>query len=60
MLVISHHIGFITRIADEMTVLDHGRVAGHGVPAEVLARPEIAETFAGITATEAPTASGTH
>lgn len=59
-LVISHHIGFITRIADDLTVLDQGRVAGHGEPAEVLARPAIAETFAGITAVEAPVAPGTH
>ncbi len=48
-VVISHHIGFVLDIADELTVLDYGRVAGHGEPAEVLARPEIAATFTGVT-----------
>src|SRR5690606_2473452 len=48
-VVISHHIGFVLDIADELTVLDYGRVVGHGEPAEVLARPEIARTFTGTT-----------
>ncbi|CAN5141307.1 ATP-binding cassette domain-containing protein [soil metagenome] len=49
-MVISHHIGFILDIADEMTVLDYGRVIGNGEPAEVLARPVIAQTFMGVEA----------
>ena len=52
-VVISHHIGFVLDIADELTVLDYGRVVGHGEPAEVLARPEIAATFTGTAAKEA-------
>src|SRR5690606_330190 len=47
-LVISHHIGFIVDIADEMTVLDYGKVIGNGDPQEVLDRPEIAATFMGV------------
>lgn len=50
MMVISHHIGFILDIADEMTVLDYGKVIGNGEPAEVLARPVIAQTFVGVEA----------
>jgi branched-chain amino acid transport system permease protein len=49
-VLISHHIGFILDIADEMTVLDYGRVIGAGEPAEVLARPEISATFMGVDA----------
>ncbi|MBO9577599.1 MAG: ATP-binding cassette domain-containing protein [Microbacteriaceae bacterium] len=56
-MVISHHIGFILDIADEMTVLDYGRVIGNGEPAEVLARPLIAATFMGVEA-EAADAPG--
>ena len=52
-VVISHHIGFVLDIADELTVLDYGRVVGNGEPAEVLARPEIAATFTGTAAKEA-------
>jgi ABC-type branched-subunit amino acid transport system ATPase component/ABC-type branched-subunit amino acid transport system permease subunit len=46
-VVISHHIGFVLDIADELTVLDYGQVVGNGEPAAVLARPEIAATFTG-------------
>jgi branched-chain amino acid transport system permease protein len=52
-VVISHHIGFVLAIADELTVLDYGRVLAHGGPAEVLARPIVASTFTGLEAEEA-------
>jgi len=58
-MVISHHIGFILDIADEMTVLDYGRVIGNGEPAEVLARPEIAATFMGVDAEPVEETAGT-
>jgi ABC-type branched-subunit amino acid transport system ATPase component len=51
-VVISHHIGFVLAIADELTVLDYGKVLAHGAPAEVLARPDVARTFTGIEAEE--------
>jgi branched-chain amino acid transport system permease protein len=51
-VVISHHIGFVLAIADELTVLDYGKVLAHGEPAEVLARPDVARTFTGIEAEE--------
>ncbi|TQM11077.1 branched-chain amino acid ABC transporter ATP-binding protein/permease [Pseudonocardia kunmingensis] len=53
-LVISHHIGFLTTVADEMTVLDYGQVVGHGEPTEVLGRRDIAQIFAGIEPAELP------
>jgi ABC-type branched-subunit amino acid transport system ATPase component len=56
-VVISHHIGFVLAIADELTVLDHGKVIGNGEPAEVLARPDIATTFVGLEAEEADATS---
>jgi branched-chain amino acid transport system permease protein len=52
-VVISHHIGFVLAIADELTVLDYGKVLAHGEPAEVLARPIVARTFTGLEAEEA-------
>jgi ABC-type branched-subunit amino acid transport system ATPase component len=52
-VVISHHIGFVLAIADELTVLDYGRVLARGEPAEVLARPIVASTFTGLEAEEA-------
>ena len=58
-MVISHHIGFILDIADEMTVLDYGRVIGNGEPNEVLARPEIASTFMGTEAEPIEETAGT-
>ena len=52
-VVISHHIGFVLAIADELTVLDYGKVLAHGEPAEVLARPVVARTFTGLDTEEA-------
>jgi len=49
-MVISHHIGFILEIADELTVLDYGRVIANGEPDEVLKRQIVAETFLGVEA----------
>lgn len=49
-MLISHHIGFILQIADDLTVLDYGRVIGNGEPKEVLDRPIIAQTFMGLEA----------
>jgi branched-chain amino acid transport system permease protein len=47
-VLISHHVGFILDIADELTVLDYGKVIGSGDPRSVLERPDIASTFLGI------------
>lgn len=58
-VVISHHIGFVLDIADELTVLDYGRVIGNGEPAEVLARPDIAATFTGATDEDAESVAAT-
>lgn len=38
-LLVSHHLGFVARVADRLCVLAGGRVAACGSPAEVLASP---------------------
>ncbi len=38
-LLVSHHLGFVGRVADRLCVLARGRVAACGAPAEVLASP---------------------
>ena len=40
MLLISHDLGVISRVADEVVVLDHGRVVERGPTARLLSRPQ--------------------
>ncbi len=46
-LVVAHHVGFLRGIADDLTVLDFGRVLAAGKPEEVLARSDVAEVYLG-------------
>ena len=50
-LIIDHNVGFVRRLADRVTVLDHGRVIADGETLEVLARPEVIEAFVGVETT---------
>jgi ABC-type glutathione transport system ATPase component len=43
-LVITHDLGVVHEICDEVTVLDDGRVVEHGPVADVLSRPRNART----------------
>jgi polar amino acid transport system ATP-binding protein len=44
MIVVTHEIGFAREIADEVVLLDRGRIVEQGPPEEVLDRPQQART----------------
>ncbi len=47
LLVVEHDIAFVASLADRLVVLDRGGVLAAGQPGEVLARPEVVESFLG-------------
>jgi len=49
-LLVSHHIGFVTGIAGTTTVMDFGVDIAHGPTSEVLTDPHVMEAFTGIPA----------
>ncbi len=53
-VVIAHHVAFIRRVADTVTVLDAGTVLARGLPEEVTRSEEVLEAFIGHSADEAP------
>lgn len=46
-LVIDHNVAFVRRIAEHVTVLDHGSVIADGATEDVLSRSEVVEAFVG-------------
>jgi branched-chain amino acid transport system permease protein len=46
-VVVSHHVGFIRRIAHQATVLDYGCVIGEGEPDALLEDEHVVEAFIG-------------
>jgi iron complex transport system ATP-binding protein len=44
-LVITHHLNLAARFADRIVLLDGGRVAADGAPAEVLTRDTLSRVF---------------
>ena len=47
MVIVGHHVEFLTALAHQMTVLNAGEVVASGRPAEVLAQPEVRAAFLG-------------
>jgi ABC-type branched-subunit amino acid transport system ATPase component len=46
-LVVEHNIDFVATIADEVVVIDSGKLIASGKPAEVIANPRVQEAYFG-------------
>ena len=55
-LVVSHHVGWVKEVAQEVTVLAAGKVIASGSPGDVFGHPLVREVFVGdgSPASEAP------
>ena len=47
LLLIDHNVAFVAALADELVVLAEGRVIRRGLPADILADPEVARIYLG-------------
>lgn len=47
LLIIEHDIPFVSSVADRLIAMDQGRVVTTGAPSEVLAHPQVVESYLG-------------
>ena len=50
-VLVDHDVDFVSRHCSRVLVLSYGKQVGVGSPAEMLARPDVIETFLGTPAT---------
>jgi branched-chain amino acid transport system ATP-binding protein len=53
-LLIEHDVEFALSLADEVTVVDFGKVIAHGSPAQIRAHPAVIEAYLGVGLGEVP------
>lgn len=46
-LLVEHHVSFVMRLADVVTVIDFGRVIAHGRPDEIARNPKVIAAYLG-------------
>jgi ABC-type branched-subunit amino acid transport system ATPase component/ABC-type branched-subunit amino acid transport system permease subunit len=46
-LVVEHNVGFVATVADEVVVMDSGRLIARGTPQAVMADPKVKEAYLG-------------
>lgn len=46
-ILIEHHMDFVQRVSDTVTVLDFGRVIGTGSPERMLSDPRVIQAYLG-------------
>jgi len=47
MLLVEHDVAFVTGLADQVTVMDQGRVIAEGTPAQIRGEPAVIAAYLG-------------
>ena len=46
-LVVEHNVGFVSTVADEVVVMESGRLIARGTPQAVMADPKVKDAYLG-------------